>query len=134
MRKSNSKLNFTKNRWASLFPCGRLKISNSPDLASAQKVRLHHWRYFGYLSYQYSRKLKSFPIFSWKRWYHILRIIRVMQLNHWNLWSVFFLKNLKTTDYLGSITNMTNQKSRLLKKVSYSVSKIAKWKSNLNLF
>ena len=39
---------------------------------------------------------------------------------------VFFLKNLKTTDYLGSITNMTNQKSRLLKKVSYSVSKIAK--------
>ena len=92
MRKSNSKSNFTKNRWASLFSCGRLKISNSPDLASAQKVRLHHWRYFGYLSYQYSRKLKSFPIFSWKRWYHILRIIRVMQLNHWNLWSVFFLK------------------------------------------
>ena len=50
MRKKNSKLNFTKNQWASWFSCGQPKVSkwsfHSSDWVSTQKLRLHHCSYY----------------------------------------------------------------------------------------
>ena len=47
MRKNSSELNFPKNRRTSWFSQGWLKISkcsiHSPNCASTQKVKLHHW-------------------------------------------------------------------------------------------
>ena len=50
MRKSNSKLNFTKNWWESWFSCGQPRVSkwslHSSDWVSTQKVRFHHCSYY----------------------------------------------------------------------------------------
>ena len=66
MRKNNSKLTFTKNRRTRLFSRRRLKISkcstNSPDWASAQKVRLPLSKHFEDLQNFLSLLKHSFDI------------------------------------------------------------------------